>query len=235
MWYISPAQKIYNIDGNKFFVCYNKQDGYTYSLYCILGEHVSEGSIIKKSKSSFKLLDNCELKYYSFFIGFISISSNYIIVCTRSESIYYTIFDINFEISYTENHSFPNSSYYYNSLTLPYVFTYSDTYIIFNYKHIFISYDYTNYYCTKSMFLDSPKCKNITKSGSYSMNKNINIKLSDGVDSFTSATNYQKIKIVKLPIIGISEFNTSINYSINSNPFLNLIFQLEVNIHFHFI
>ncbi len=38
----SPAQKIHNIDGNKFFVCYNKKDSNTFSLYCILGEHVSK-------------------------------------------------------------------------------------------------------------------------------------------------------------------------------------------------
>ena len=60
-----------------------KKDGNTFSLYCILGEHVSKGSIIIKSKSSVNWLKYCDLNYYSFFIG--SISSNYIIVCTRYE------------------------------------------------------------------------------------------------------------------------------------------------------
>ena len=41
----SVAQKIYNIDGNKFFVCYNKEVGGLFPFYCIIGEHVSEGSI----------------------------------------------------------------------------------------------------------------------------------------------------------------------------------------------
>ncbi len=45
----SAAQKIYNIDDIKFFVCYNKKDGYTFSLYCILGDHESEGTIIIKN------------------------------------------------------------------------------------------------------------------------------------------------------------------------------------------
>ncbi len=90
----STIQKIYNIDGNKFFVCYNKEVDNTFSLYCIIGEHETESSIKIKSKSSIKLLNNYDLRYYSFFIS--SISSNYIIVCSRYESIFYTIFDINF-------------------------------------------------------------------------------------------------------------------------------------------
>ncbi len=56
------------------------------------------------------------------------------------------------------------------------------------------------------------------------MNKDINIKLLEGLYSFTSDKYYQKIKIFKLPSIGISEFNTSINYSINSNPIITFNF-----------
>ena len=41
-----------------------KEDGNTFYLYCILDEHESQGSIKIKSKSSVKLLYNCNLRYY---------------------------------------------------------------------------------------------------------------------------------------------------------------------------
>ena len=81
----SKVQKIYNIDGNKFIVCYNVDKSY----YCLFGEHNSNNSITIKTETNTKLLDSCDPEFYRFFIG--SISSNYIIVCTNSDKIYYTI------------------------------------------------------------------------------------------------------------------------------------------------
>ena len=48
----SIAQKIYNIDGNKFFVCYNKEIRSTFAYYCIIGEHESVNSITIKRELS---------------------------------------------------------------------------------------------------------------------------------------------------------------------------------------
>ena len=211
----SPAQKIYNIDGNKFFVCYNKEISNTFSFYCIIDEHESEGSIKIKSESSIQLLNNCDLRYYGFFIG--DISSNYIIVCTRYESIYYTIFDENFEISYIQSYSYPNGTDLF-SLTLPYVFTFkSKTYIIFNYKELSSSTFQVIYEYTKIITLDSPKCKNINIPGDYSMNKDIIVSLSNGIDIIPSTvSNNRLIRLFKLPPTIISGIDTSSNYIIDS-------------------
>ena len=83
MIYHQLFKKFIIFDGNKFFVCYNKEINNKFPFYCIIGEHESETSIKIKSKSSTNLLSNCDIRYHSFFIG--SISSNYIIVCTRYE------------------------------------------------------------------------------------------------------------------------------------------------------
>ena len=67
--------------------------------------------------------------------------------------------------------------------------------------------------------LDLNICKNITISGTYSMNKDIPVDLINGVESFSSSTtdtNQKKIRIFKLPSMGISEFDTSTFYTISS-------------------
>ena len=66
----SKVQKIYNIDGNKFIVCYNVDKSY----YCLFGEHKSTNSITIKTETNTKLLDSCDPEFYRFFID--SISSN---------------------------------------------------------------------------------------------------------------------------------------------------------------
>ena len=73
----SQGQKIYNINGNKFLICYSKYEDN--SFYCIIGEHNSINSIKIKSKTSIKLLDNCEGKYFNFDIGKIGV--NYMLIC----------------------------------------------------------------------------------------------------------------------------------------------------------
>ena len=61
---------------------------------------------------------------------------------------------------------------------------------------ILSSFSYTTFFnYTKTIILKSPDCNDITKSGSYSMNKNINIPLADGLDSSISNSNYQ-VKIL---------------------------------------
>ena len=66
------------------------------------------------------------------------------------------------------------------------------------------------------MTLDSPKCKDIIKAGSYSMNKDIPVSLSDGIDTFPSSESNRKIRLFKLPSIGISGIDPSQNYTISS-------------------
>ena len=65
------------------------------------------------------------------------------------------------------------------------------------------------------------------------MNKDINIPLSDEVESFkTTDANSKTIKIFKLPSIGISELDASNLYTKVDS--ITLIFHLKVNITFSF-
>ena len=52
-----------------------------YSFYCKFGEYKSKSSIILKSETNVKLLDNYDSGFHNIFIG--SISSNYIILCKK--------------------------------------------------------------------------------------------------------------------------------------------------------
>ena len=82
--------------------------------------------------------------------------------------------------------------------------------------HEYTSAGWTDYYQTRKMTLDSPKCKDIIKAGSYSMNKDIPVSLSDGIDTFPSSGSNRKIRLFKLPSIGISEIDSSTIYTISS-------------------
>ena len=198
----SKVQKIYNIDGNKFIVCYNVDKSY----YCLFGEHKSTNSITIKTETNTKLLDSCDPEFYRFFIG--SISSNYIIVCTNSDKIHYIIFNEVYETIYDKySYSKKVSAF---SLSIPYVFTFnSKTHLIFNYKKTFI---FNIDYYTERMDLDYkfPICNILSTSPKISINTAIAINIINDITYFASdIDNSNKIKkIIEIP----KKYITSSNY-----------------------
>ena len=92
----SKVQKIYNINENKFYICYSLSDSNNINnIYCILCEHESTTSIKITSKTNQIILEDCDPNFSDFNIG--AISHNYLLVCVKDNNIKYKVFNEDFQ------------------------------------------------------------------------------------------------------------------------------------------
>ena len=192
----SQGQKIYNINGNKFLICYSKYEDN--SFYCITGEHNSINSIKIKSKTSTKIISECSIGYHYFDIG--KINSNYILICTKNIGYKYIVFSEDLNIIGSEQiNSFNDCTDCTDFTILPSILYLSSekTFLTINY------YDSTND-ITKYFELESPKCKTPTTPNIASINTDINVDITSGIESYkTEEGDKTKIKIF-IPLTAIS-------------------------------
>ncbi len=189
----SIGQKIFNIDDNKFFICYSQTDN---NIYCILGKHQLPNFLIITSETSQKVLEGCITYYSEFDIG--RINQNYLLICMDNVNegyFKYIIFNKDLElIGKVKLDGFSQDTYSYK-LTLPSVLYISDlslNFVTFDYfssesSHHTIYFNLTSPTCTTGFTLNS---------GNINTDNIINL------SSYVTGTN-SKIKFFNLPSKGI--------------------------------
>ena len=215
----SKVQKIYNIDNNKFYICYSITDNSNINnIYCLLAEHELSTSIKITSETSYIILEDCSPKFTDFNIG--SFGNNYLLVCIKDNDIKYKVFSEDFQFMGEQN--LLNSGY--QNLEMPFIISNLNSNRI-----IFHTYQSSSYHIGY-FDLNLISCP-LSFSPSFDGNINTELNMKQKIKC-----NSYKIKIFKLPSKGTfiyqeSGVNTNLltteYYSFTDVPDATIIFNFQ--------